>query len=36
LRFLEQKRREFQELKREIAILNAEIAGAPVDGSEEP
>ena len=36
MRFLEQKRWEFQELKREISILNAEIEGVPVDGSDEP
>ena len=35
VRFLEHRRREFEELKREIAMLNAEIEGVPVDGSDE-
>ena len=35
VRFLEHRRREFEELKREVAMLNAEIEGAPVDGSDE-
>ena len=35
VRFLEQRRREFEELKREIVILDAEIDGVPVDSSDE-
>jgi len=36
VRFLEHRRREFEELKREIGMLNVEIEGMPVDGSDEP
>ena len=35
VRFLEHRRREFEEIKREIAMLSAEIEGVPVDGSDE-
>jgi len=34
-RFLEHKRREFEELKREIAMLNAELEGTPGDGTDD-
>lgn len=35
VRFLERKQHEFEELKREIAVLTVEIEGKPIDDSDD-